>query len=167
MNRRLAFVEPASRRPIFRLGRYFTFPDGPVAWLGVATFEEFSRVFMLNRLWTVWSQLFARWLILLVSACLFGLIHIYQGLNKRGCHRPARIPLRLVLHAFWACLAHDHRPCFVRFISGYSLPGQISKIKEAHACHRDGPRAELARRAYAARSGEVAEVARERAREKL
>ncbi len=52
---------------------------GPVAWLGVATFEELSRVFMLNRLWTVWSQPFARWFILLVSAFLFGLVHIYQG----------------------------------------------------------------------------------------
>jgi hypothetical protein len=52
---------------------------GPVAWLGVATFEELSSIFMLNRLWTVWSQPLVRWLILLVSACLFGLIHIYQG----------------------------------------------------------------------------------------
>jgi membrane protease YdiL (CAAX protease family) len=52
---------------------------GPVAWLGVATFEELSRVFMLNRLWTVWPQPLARWSILLLSACLFGLVHIYQG----------------------------------------------------------------------------------------
>ncbi len=52
---------------------------GPVAWLGVAAFEELSRVFMLNRLWAVWSRPFARWLILAVSACLFGLIHVYQG----------------------------------------------------------------------------------------
>ena len=26
---------------------------GPVAWLGVAAFEELTRVFMLNRLWTI------------------------------------------------------------------------------------------------------------------
>jgi len=52
---------------------------GPVAWLGVATFEELSRVFMLNRLWMVWSQPFARWFVLLLSAGLFGLVHIYQG----------------------------------------------------------------------------------------
>ncbi len=52
---------------------------GPVAWLGVATFEELSRVFMLNRLWTVWPQSIARWFILALSACLFGLVHIYQG----------------------------------------------------------------------------------------
>ena len=52
---------------------------GPVAWLGVAAFEELSRVFMLNRLWTIWSQSFGRWFLLAISACLFGLIHIYQG----------------------------------------------------------------------------------------
>ena len=52
---------------------------GPVAWLGVAAFEELSRVFMLNRLWVVWPQSVVRWLILVISACLFGLVHIYQG----------------------------------------------------------------------------------------
>jgi hypothetical protein len=52
---------------------------GPVAWVGVAMFEELSRVFMLNRLWSVWPRPLIRWLILVLSACLFGLIHIYQG----------------------------------------------------------------------------------------
>ncbi len=52
---------------------------GPVAWLGVAAFEELSRVFMLNHLWAVWPKPFIRWLILILSACLFGLIHTYQG----------------------------------------------------------------------------------------
>ncbi len=52
---------------------------GPVAWLGVATFEELSRVFMLNRFWAIWPQSFVRWLILVMSACLFGLVHSYQG----------------------------------------------------------------------------------------
>lgn len=52
---------------------------GPVAWLGVAAFEELSRVFMLNRLWAIWAQPSVRWIILAISACLFGLIHIYQG----------------------------------------------------------------------------------------
>jgi membrane protease YdiL (CAAX protease family) len=52
---------------------------GPVAWLGVATFEELSRAFMLNRLWTVWPRPSARWFFLAISACLFGLVHIYQG----------------------------------------------------------------------------------------
>jgi membrane protease YdiL (CAAX protease family) len=52
---------------------------GPVVWLGVAAFEELTRVFMLNRLWTVWPQPVARWLVMIVSAVLFGLVHIYQG----------------------------------------------------------------------------------------
>lgn len=52
---------------------------GPVAWLGVATFEELTRVFMLNRLWTVWSKPLGRWLVMIVSAALFGLGHLYQG----------------------------------------------------------------------------------------
>ncbi len=52
---------------------------GPVVWLGVAAFEELTRVFMLNRLWTVWPQPVARWLVMIVSAGLFGLAHIYQG----------------------------------------------------------------------------------------
>jgi membrane protease YdiL (CAAX protease family) len=52
---------------------------GPVAWLGVAAFEELTRVFMLNRLWTIWSQPTVRRLIMLISAALFGLVHIYQG----------------------------------------------------------------------------------------
>lgn len=52
---------------------------GPVVWIGVAGFEELTRVFMLNRLWLVWRGAPARWLILLLSAILFGLVHIYQG----------------------------------------------------------------------------------------
>ncbi len=52
---------------------------GPVVWLGVAAFEELTRVFMLNRFWTVWPQPVARWLAMVVSAALFGLVHIYQG----------------------------------------------------------------------------------------
>jgi membrane protease YdiL (CAAX protease family) len=52
---------------------------GPVAWLGVAAFEEMSRVFMLNRLWSITSKPLLRWVILVISAILFGFIHIYQG----------------------------------------------------------------------------------------
>ena len=52
---------------------------GPVAWFGVATFEELIRVFMLNRLWTVWPGQFGRWMVIVFSAALFGLAHIYQG----------------------------------------------------------------------------------------
>jgi membrane protease YdiL (CAAX protease family) len=52
---------------------------GPVLWIGVAGFEELSRVFFLNRLWVVWPQPALRWLVLLLSALLFGLAHLYQG----------------------------------------------------------------------------------------
>ncbi len=52
---------------------------GPVVWLGVAEFEELTRVFMLNRLWAVWPQPVARWIAIVVSAALFGLAHFYQG----------------------------------------------------------------------------------------
>ena len=41
--------------------------------------EELSRVFMLNRLWAVWPQPVARWVVMILSAVLFGLAHIYQG----------------------------------------------------------------------------------------
>jgi len=52
---------------------------GPVAWFGVATFEELTRVFLLNRLWTVWSGPLGRWMVIVFSAALFGMAHIYQG----------------------------------------------------------------------------------------
>jgi len=51
---------------------------GPVVWIGVAMFEELTRVFMLNRLWKIWPQPAAVWLALVFSAGLFGLVHIYQ-----------------------------------------------------------------------------------------
>jgi membrane protease YdiL (CAAX protease family) len=52
---------------------------GPVVWIGVAGFEEISRVFMLNRFRAVWNGRAARWLLVLLSAFLFGLVHIYQA----------------------------------------------------------------------------------------
>jgi hypothetical protein len=52
---------------------------GPVIWIGVAGFEELSRVFFLTRTWKVWDSDAARWALVSVSAGLFGLAHIYQG----------------------------------------------------------------------------------------
>jgi membrane protease YdiL (CAAX protease family) len=52
---------------------------GPVVWIGVAVFEELSRVFILNRLWCVWDHPVAQWGVLVFSAALFGFAHIYQG----------------------------------------------------------------------------------------
>jgi membrane protease YdiL (CAAX protease family) len=52
---------------------------GPVAWIGVAAFEELSRVFALNHLWRVWPKPLMKWIVLLASGFLFGLVHIYQS----------------------------------------------------------------------------------------
>jgi membrane protease YdiL (CAAX protease family) len=52
---------------------------GPVVWIGVAGFEELSRVFLLNRLWKVWPGTAAHWLVIVSSAAVFGLVHLYQG----------------------------------------------------------------------------------------
>jgi membrane protease YdiL (CAAX protease family) len=52
---------------------------GPVVWLQAGFFEEYTRIFMLSRLWQVWPGHSARWLVLCGSALLFGLGHFYQG----------------------------------------------------------------------------------------
>ena len=52
---------------------------GPVVWLGVAGFEELTRVFFLTRTWKVWESVQVRWTFVAISAVLFGLVHIYQG----------------------------------------------------------------------------------------
>jgi membrane protease YdiL (CAAX protease family) len=52
---------------------------GPVVWLQAGFFEEYTRIFMLSRLWQVWPGNTARWLVLCGSALLFGLGHFYQG----------------------------------------------------------------------------------------
>ena len=52
---------------------------GPVIWLQAGVFEEFTRVFMLSRLWKVWPGQTARYFVLAASALLFGLGHLSQG----------------------------------------------------------------------------------------
>jgi len=52
---------------------------GPVLWIGVAGFEELTRVFLLSRLWKIWSASGWRWFGVVLSAILFGLSHLYQG----------------------------------------------------------------------------------------
>jgi len=52
---------------------------GPVVWIGVAFFEELSRVFLLTRLWKVWPGGSAAWIIILFASFLFGFVHVYQG----------------------------------------------------------------------------------------
>ena len=46
--------------------------------LGAAS-EELIRVFLLSRLWKVWASTTGRLAGVVVSACLFGLIHVYRG----------------------------------------------------------------------------------------
>lgn len=52
---------------------------GPVLWIGIAMFEELSRVFFLKCLWNINSN--KRWEIvaILLASTLIGLAHIYQG----------------------------------------------------------------------------------------
>jgi membrane protease YdiL (CAAX protease family) len=52
---------------------------GPGLAIGAAGFEELARVFLLTRWWKIASGAIWRWLGVLVSAVLFGLVHIYQG----------------------------------------------------------------------------------------
>jgi len=52
---------------------------GPVVWIGVALFEELSRVFLLTRLWKVWPGERAAWTIIVLTSFLFGFVHVYQG----------------------------------------------------------------------------------------
>ena len=51
---------------------------GPLLILGAVS-EEVIRVFLLSRLWKVWPSKTGKVLAIVISACLFGLIHLYQG----------------------------------------------------------------------------------------
>jgi membrane protease YdiL (CAAX protease family) len=51
---------------------------GPLFFLGAAS-EEVIRMFLLSRLWKVWPATKVKLLAVAISACLFSLIHLYQG----------------------------------------------------------------------------------------
>lgn len=51
---------------------------GPLVFLGAAS-EELIRVFLLSRLWKVWPSMTGKLIAVVISACLFGLIHVYRG----------------------------------------------------------------------------------------
>jgi membrane protease YdiL (CAAX protease family) len=51
---------------------------GLLFFLGAAS-EEGIRVFLLSRLWKVWPSITGKLLVVVISACLFGLVHLYQG----------------------------------------------------------------------------------------
>ena len=52
---------------------------GPLFLLGAAS-EEVIRAFLLSRLWKVWPSITGKLITVFISVCLFGLIHLYQGL---------------------------------------------------------------------------------------
>lgn len=52
---------------------------GPVIWLKAALLEEFSRVFMLSRLWRIFATPTARFVCLCAVSTVFGLGHLWQG----------------------------------------------------------------------------------------
>jgi membrane protease YdiL (CAAX protease family) len=51
---------------------------GLLIFLGAAS-EEVIRVFLLSRLWKVWRSTTGKSATVVISACLFGLIHLYRG----------------------------------------------------------------------------------------
>jgi len=52
---------------------------GPVLWIGIALFEELSRVFMLKCLWNLSEN--KKWMVLviLITSVMIGVVHLYQG----------------------------------------------------------------------------------------
>jgi len=52
---------------------------GPVVWIGVAVFEELTRVFLISRLLKVWPSLIGKIVAILLASILFGVAHLYQG----------------------------------------------------------------------------------------
>ena len=51
---------------------------GLLLWFGAIS-EEVIRVFLLSRLWKVWPSVTGKLIAVVISAGLFGLIHLYQG----------------------------------------------------------------------------------------
>jgi membrane protease YdiL (CAAX protease family) len=56
---------------------------GLLIFFGAAS-EEVIRVFLLSRLWKVWTSTTGKLLAVVISACLFGLIHLYRGPVRVG-----------------------------------------------------------------------------------
>lgn len=59
--------------------RFFWIMTGPGLLIGAGIFEELTRVFLLSRLWKITQGQAWRWAVVLFSAVIFGLMHMYQG----------------------------------------------------------------------------------------
>ena len=44
-----------------------------------AASEEVIRVFLLSRVWKAWPSTAGKFVTVIISACLFGFIHVYRG----------------------------------------------------------------------------------------
>jgi len=58
---------------------FFLLLTGPGLLIGAGIFEELTRIFLLSRLWKIWENPIWRWVTVLLSGILFGLMHSYQG----------------------------------------------------------------------------------------
>jgi len=52
---------------------------GPVLWIGIALFEELSRIFMLKCLWNISNNKTWQFIAIFITSLLIGFVHIYQG----------------------------------------------------------------------------------------
>lgn len=52
---------------------------GPVLWIGIALFEELSRVFLLKCLWNINTNKNWHLTAILLTSTLIGVVHLYQG----------------------------------------------------------------------------------------
>jgi membrane protease YdiL (CAAX protease family) len=53
---------------------------GPGLLIGAGIGEELTRTFLLTRFWNLTDNKGIRWLVVLLSAVIFGAAHIYQGM---------------------------------------------------------------------------------------
>ncbi len=53
---------------------------GPVLWIGIALFEELSRIFLLKCLWNISEHKNWMFVAVLLTSTLIGTVHLYQGI---------------------------------------------------------------------------------------
>jgi membrane protease YdiL (CAAX protease family) len=59
--------------------RFFLIMTGPGLILGAGIYEELTRILLLSRLWKIVDKQIWRWGVVIFSAVVFGLMHMYQG----------------------------------------------------------------------------------------